>query len=208
MNNNKIYRNNFQLSCKIINKTDINSVNNEIQKDTKNKYLIRTKLYNNNNNLLNDEINNEFNENEKEIKVNKLEDIYHLSEKSNKIINCDSEEIQKEEEEEEEDSNILSLDDVQDIIKYYFFNDINKNNNYLFYKNDYKNYINNNKYNITKEFFEENESLDIMNYKKMEKNSNKKSNDNKNVNIYYENIGIYSPINVINYQKNIYKINK
>ena len=203
MDNSKLFRNNFQLSCKIINKTDINSANNENQKYSKNQYLIRRNLYNNN--KLNDEINNEFNE--KEIKVNKLEDIYYLSEKSNKIINCDSEKIQKEEE-EEEDSNILSLDDVQDIIKYYSFNGINKYNNYLFYKNDYKNYINNNKYNIIKEFFEGTESLNLIKYEKIEKNSNKKNYDNRNVNIYYKNIGIYSPINIINFEKNIYKTNK
>ena len=207
-NNNikKIFRNN-QLSCKIINKTDLNPVNEKNQKlvkEKKNKFLIRRNLYNNK--ILKPEINDENSEKE-EIKVNKIEDIYFLSEKSNKIINCDSENIQNEDE-EEEDSNILSLDEVQDIIKYYDFNDIDKYNNYLFYKNDYNIFMKNRFFHLKKEFFEESENIKLIKYKKIEKHSNKKFNGNKNLNIYYKNLGIYSPIHIINSDNKTYKTYK
>jgi len=100
------------------------------------------------------------------------------------------------------------LDEVQDIIKYYDFNDIDKYNNYLFYKNDYNIFMKNRFFHLKKEFFEESENIKLIKYKKIEKHSNKKFNGNKNLNIYYKNLGIYSPIHIINSDNKTYKTYK
>ena len=205
INNKKFYRNNLLLSSKEINKTEINSENNidkqKIIKD-KNKNLVKRNIYNN---KLHEKKNHDFLERE-EIKVNKIEEVFYLENSNiNKIINSGSDNLQNEEE-EEEDSNILSLDDVQDIIRYFDFSEIDKFDNNLFYRNDYKIFIENSKNLLLKEFFEESLSLkSIIKNKKSEKNINKKKSDNKNENNYYKNLGISSPIHNIISENKIYK---
>ena len=205
-NNKKFYRNNLLISSKAINRTEINSAYNidkqKLIKDT-NKNLVKRNIYNN---KLNEKKNHDFLKKE-EIKVNKIDEIYYFENSNlNKIINSGSNNLQNEEE-EEEDSNILSLEDVQDIINYYDFSDIDKFDNYLFYRNDYKLFIDNSKNLLLKNFFEESDSLKSIKSKKNEKNSNKKNSDNRdrNVNGYYKNFGISSPIHYINSENKIYK---
>ena len=204
-NNNKFYRNNLLITSKEINKTEINSAYNadkqKIIKD-KNKNLVKKNIYNN---KLYENKNHDFLEKE-EIKVNKIDELYYFENSNlNKIINSGSDNLQIEEEEEEEDSNILSLDDVQDIIRYYDFSEIDKYDNNLFYRNDYKMFVENSKNVLLKEFFEESDNVKLIKNKKSEKNSNKKNTDNKYVNNYYKNIGISSPIHNINSDNKIYK---
>ena len=130
--------------------------------------------------------------------MNKLDDVYYLSENSKiiNIINCDSDN-----EEEKEDSNILSLDDVQDIIKYYDFEDINKEDNFLFHYNDYATFRNHKKNFIFNDFFNENNSSNIFKDKKKKKNSNKKKLENKNLKITNNNINISSPSHLVYFNK-------
>ena len=60
-----------------------------------------------------------------------------------------------EQKEEEEDSNILSLEDVQDIIKYYDFFIVGRYDNYLFYDNDCKKFMKDKKSTLINDFFDE-----------------------------------------------------
>ena len=200
-NNKKIIRNNFQLSCKDINKTEMNSINKDKEKHKRKKEKnininnIDIIKYNLNENDYREEKINNFNEIE-EIKVNRLEDLYYLSENSKiiKIIHCDSDNDLNEEE-KEEDSNILSLDDVQDIIKYYDFNEINKQDNYLFHHRDYSIFINHKKGLLINDFFNESQSSNLIKTKIKQKNTQKKKRDNKNIKIF----NISSPTHIINF---------
>ena len=213
INNQKIYRNNYHISCKRIHKTTINSLNKKNKKNNQISKVIRTKnnkTIKNINNIdliqINLHKNREtINSNNalEEIKVNKIENAHCLSENSKINININSEtenNKNEEDEEEEEDSNILSIDDVQDIIKYYDFNNINKNDNYLFYFNDYKKFLKMKKSLLNEEFFKETiySSNSITTGKKEIKISNKKKINNKNLTIYYRNFGAFSPVHIIN----------
>ena len=213
INNQKIYRNNYHISCKRIHKTTINSLNKKNKKNNQISKVIRTKnnkTIKNINNIdliqINLHKNREtINSNHalEEIKVNKIENAHCLSENSKINININSEtenDKNEEDEEEEEDSNILSIDDVQDIIKYYNFNNINKNDNYLFYFNDYKKFSKMKKSLLNAEFFKEtiHSSNSIITGKKEIKISNKKKINNKNLTIYYRNFGTFSPVHIIN----------
>jgi len=213
-NNQKIYRNNYDISCQRIHKTTINSLKKKNKKKQNNKEL-KTKINKsiksiNNIDLIqinldkNKETINSNNAPE-EIRVNKLENAHCLSENSKININNNSEteNDKNEEEEEEEDSNILSIDDVQDIIKYYNFNNIKKKDNYLFYFNDYKIFSKMKKELLNDEFF--NEPINFSNSKtgkKEIKSSNKKKLNNKNLTIYYRNFGTFSPVHIINSDNN------
>lgn len=206
-NNKKIQRNVFQLSCKEINKTEINTTKNEQEKEE----IKRDKNIKSINNL--DFIKYNLNENDfkeetdylndkEEIKVKKLDDIYYLSENSKimNIINCDSDN-----EDEKEDSNILSLDDVQDIIKYYDFDEINKEDNFLFHFNDYATFKNHKKGFIFNDFFNETQSSNLIKMKIKQKNSNKKRMENKNLKISHNNFNISSPSHIANFDNKKYK---
>ena len=209
-NNKKIIRNMFQLSCKEINKTEINSVKKNKEKPKRKKEKKEKKDNNSNNidiikNNLNEndyreEIINDFNEKD-EIKVNKLEDTYYLSEisKKFKIINYDSENALNEEE-KEEDSKILSLEEVQDIIKYYDFDEINLQDNYLFYPKDYSLFINYKKELLINDFFKGLYSPNLIKTKIKQKNTLKKKVD-KNKKVY----NISSPIHIVNFDNRKYK---
>ena len=205
-NNKKIQRNAFQSSCKEINKTEINTTKNEKEKQRRKKEKnininslnnIDIIKYNLNENDYKDEKDYYMNDIE-EIKVNKLDDVYYLSENSKiiNIINCDSDN-----EEEKEDSNILSLDDVQDIIKYYDFEDINKEDNFLFHYNDYVTFRNHKKNFIFNDFFNETQSSNIFKAKIKQKNSNKKKLENKNLKISHNNFNISSPSHLVYFDK-------
>ena len=212
INKQKIYRNNYHISCKRIHKTTINSLNKKNKKFKNNKviYTKNIKSFKNNNNI--DLIQINFNKNRKainsnnaleEIKVNKLENVHCLSENSKINININSEtenEKNEEEEEEEEDSKILSIDDVQDLIKYYNFNNINKNDNYLFYFNDYKKFSKMKKELLNAEFFKEtiHSPNSIITAKKEIKTSNNKKINNKNLTMHYRNFVTFSPVHIIN----------
>ena len=200
-NNKKIYRNNFRFSYKEINKTDITANNNnekqKIIKD-KEKDLIKRNIYTN---RLEEENINKYIVKE-EIKVRKIENAFNLRENTNKKNSIDSNNSQ--EEELKEDSNILSLEDVQDIIKYYDFEGIEKYDHYLFYRNDYKLFMENKKYILEKALFEESESLYSLYNKKIEKTGNKKNFDNKKINVYYKNTGLFSPNHIIHSNNKIY----
>ena len=217
INKQKIYRNNYHISCKRIHKTTINSLNKKNKKFKNNKviYTKNIKSFKNNNNI--DLIQINFNKNRKainsnnaleEIKVNKLENVHCLSENSKINININSEtenDKNEEEEEGEEDSNILSIDDVQDIIKYYDFNNINKNDSYLFYFNDYKKFSKMKKAKLKAKFFNESiHSPNSITGKKEIKSSNKKKIKNKNLTIYYRNLGSFSPVHIINSENQNY----
>jgi hypothetical protein len=210
INNHKINRNNYHISCKRIHKTAINSLNKKNKKNNQNSKKIHPKnnksIKNINNldliqiNLVKNRETTNSNNALEEIRVNKLENGHCLSENSKINININSEtENDKNEEEEEEDSNILSIDEVQDIIKYYDFNNINKNDNYLFYFNDYKRFLKMNKALLNDEFFIDSiHSSNSIAGKKETKASNKKKLNNKNLTIYYRNFGTFSPIHIIN----------
>ena len=213
INNQKIYRNNFHISCKRIHKTTINSLNKKKIKNNQINKVIHTKnnksIKNINNidlNKINLDKNREtINSNNAldEIRVNKLENAQCLSENSKINININSEtenEKNEEEEEEEEDSKILSIDDVQDLIKYYNFNNINKNDNYLFYFNDYKKFSKMKKELLNAEFFKEtiHSPNSIITAKKEIKTSNNKKINNKNLTMHYRNFVTFSPVHIIN----------
>jgi hypothetical protein len=201
--NKKFYRNNnFQISCKHINKTEINSINNNKKQKRKNNFHLKNiDIIKNNKKEEEDTYKEEkkiIDDEKEEIKVNKLDEIYYLSENSNinKKFNCESE--KDEEEEEEEDSNILSLDDVQDIIQYYDFAKIDKDDNYLFYNNDYQDFMLQKKYLIYDEFFDKSKSSELTNNK-----ANKKKFENKyGLNTYYKKFDARSPININSQNKN------
>ena len=53
--------------------------------------------------------------------------------------------VNYDDDEESDNSGVLAYDEVRDIIIYYDMGDLNKKQNYLFVKDDYKNYINNKK---------------------------------------------------------------
>lgn len=207
INNQKIYRNNYHISCKRMHKTTINSLNKKNIKKQNNKveYTKNSKSIKNINNL--DLIQINFDKNREtinsnnaleEIRVNKLENPHCLSENSKLNVNINSE-TENDKNEEEEDSNILSIDDVQDIIKYYNFNNINKNENYLFYFNDYKKFSKTKKAILNAQFFNESiYSPNSITGKKDIKTSNKKKIKNKNLTIYYRNFGTFSPSHIIN----------
>ena len=55
-----------------------------------------------------------------------------------------------------EDSGILSMNEVQDIIRYNDMCNVNKEDNFLFSKDDYNSFVEKNKENIFNKFFESN----------------------------------------------------
>ena len=219
--NNKIYRNNYNISCKRMNRTSLNSINNQNQNQKpkkEQKYNYNKNLNLNIANLINRNISEKFYKEDEEkrskdsnslehIKVNKVENALCLSENSKVIqIQYDSDINQNEEdedEEEEEDSNILSLDEVQDIIKYFSFKNVNKNDKYLFYKNDYKKFITQKKSFLINEFFEKPfHTSSLVEVKKNLKNLNKKKLGHKNSNIYHKKNGTFSSNPIINSKNN------
>lgn len=230
INNNdiNIYRNNYRLSCKGMNRTSINSKNKKNKKqkgkkETKNKDNKNININININNIgpLNKNINqNNYKDNKSNndlnvlelIKVKKLESTHCLSENSkiNIKIEYSYNEQSEEEEEEVEDSNILSMDDVRDIIKNYNFTNINKNDKYLFKFNDYEKFIEQRKSFLINEFFEKFlQTQNLTEEKKSQKNSNKKNFVYKKINKYNKNNGLYSPNHIINSEiSKKYKNNK
>ena len=150
--NNKINK----LNNFVINKKIENQINN---KENGNKNL---------NKILKDEINNF------EIEQD-LSNIDIFDEKDNLINNSDDEE-------ESENSGVLAYDEVRDIIIYYDMRKFEKKNDYLFNKDDYKNFLFSKKEYYLNFFLNNNNNNN--NFKRNIKFENKKqkinSNDNKN----------------------------
>ncbi len=150
--NNKINK----LNNFVINKKIENQINN---KENGNKNL---------NKILKDEINNF------EIEQD-LSNIDIFDEKDNLINNSDDEE-------ESENSGVLAYDEVRDIIIYYDMRKFEKKNDYLFNKDDYKNFLFSKKECYLNFFLNNNNNNN--NFKRNIKFENKKqkvnSNDNKN----------------------------
>lgn len=101
------------------------------------------------------------------IEINKSKDNLDISSEIRKISKNTS----------VDESGMLSLNEIQDIIKYFSFSDVEKNENYLFKKNDYKNFMKLFRNIIYRDFFVENQNNEIE--KKTKVVSNKKGLYNK-----------------------------
>ena len=170
--NNKNNKNN--LNKITINKIDSKRNSRNINRDINKKYTYNElKLYKDSNedklitidNIKNDNNNNTYQEfqpikinqdksnqeNKKKLKKNKksLETIEDNNGSSTKT----NDDNFNDETPKEENSGILSMNEIEDIIKYNNMADISKNKNYLFYNNDHNNFIQKYKSILYKNFF-------------------------------------------------------
>ena len=173
---NKVYNNKFNennIINKIRKKND--SINKlHINQSTHNKTAkeINPIFYNH---YLND--NNKYIDKKEEI----VDDFNIKSTKTNDDIFSEENERKIEETSIEEESGILSMNEIEDIIVYNNMKDINKEDDYLFEKNDYDNYLSENQEKIYSLFFDKN--VDNNEKKKIIKiNPKKKINEKKKEN--------------------------
>ena len=189
----------FQLKNKIshnkinrISKITKLKINNDINKNLKMNNSKNTKTTteinfnqnqsNNINNNLSSKI-NKYIDKKEEI----VDDFNIKSTKTNDDVFTESKYEKIEESSIEEESGILSMNEIEDIIIYNNMKNINKDDNYLFHKNDYNDYIKENKNKILFLFFdinnkiEENINKEIKTKIKLNKIKKEKSNiKNKN----------------------------
>ena len=173
---NKVYNNKFNennIINKIRKKND--SINKlHINQSTHNKTAkeINPIFYNH---LLND--NNKYIDKKEEI----VDDFNIKSTKTNDDIFSEENERKIEETSIEEESGILSMNEIEDIIVYNNMKDINKEDDYLFEKNDYDNYLSENQEKIYSLFFDKNVDNNEKN-KIIKINPKKKINEKKKEN--------------------------
>ena len=180
-NNNNSKKKNKEIKDKTSNKESYNNSINQINENIK--------INNNNNN------NSNSNNNNHNISINQNKQINQdkiiIKENIDKYINNEIESLKinqninnidlfdeidnylnYNDDEESDNSGVLAYDEVRDIIIYYDMGDLNKKQNYLFEKDDYKNYVNNKK-NIYLDFFVKN-NLNQENNRVLKINENKK----------------------------------
>ena len=173
---NKVYNNKFNennIINKIRKKND--SINKlHINQSTHNKTAkeINPIFYNH---YLND--NNKYIDKKEEI----VDDFNIKSTKTNDDIFSEENERKIEETSIEEESGILSMNEIEDIIVYNNMKDINKEDDYLFEKNDYDNYLSENQEKIYSLFFDKNVDNNEKN-KIIKINPKKKINEKKKEN--------------------------
>jgi len=173
---NKVYNNKFNENNIINKKRKKNDSINKlhINQSTHNKTAkeINPIFYNH---LLND--NNKYLDKKEEI----IDDFNIKSTKTNDDIFSEENERKIEETSIEEESGILSMNEIEDIIVYNNMKDINKEDDYLFEKNDYDNYLSENQEKIYSLFFDKNVDNNEKN-KIIKINPKKKINEKKKEN--------------------------
>ena len=133
-----------------------NNINNNLQmnhsKNTKTTNEIKLNQSQNNNNIINNQISkiNKYIDKKEEI----VDDFNIKSTKTNDDVFTESKNEKIEESSIEEESGVLSMNEIEDIIIYNNMKNINKDDNYLFYKNDYYDFIKENKDKILFLFFD------------------------------------------------------
>ena len=133
-----------------------NNINNNLQmnhsKNTKTTNEIKLNKSQNNNNIINNQISkiNKYIDKKEEI----VDDFNIKSTKTNDDVFTESKNEKIEESSIEEESGVLSMNEIEDIIIYNNMKNINKDDNYLFYKNDYYDFIKENKDKILFLFFD------------------------------------------------------
>ena len=127
-----------------------------------------------------DNNNNQSSKNNKYIdKKEEIVDDFNIkSTKTNDDIFTESKNEKIEESSIEEESGILSMNEIEDIIIYNNMKNIEKDDNYLFNKNDYKDFIDENQNKILNLFFESNNKEE----EKTNKQINMKINSDKKIN--------------------------
>jgi hypothetical protein len=150
----KISKNKINDIC-LIAKLKMN-INNNLQmnhsKNTKTTNEIKLNQSQNNNNIINNQISkiNKYIDKKEEI----VDDFNIKSTKTNDDVFTESKNEKIEESSIEEESGVLSMNEIEDIIIYNNMKNINKDDNYLFYKNDYYDFIKENKDKILFLFFD------------------------------------------------------
>ena len=162
-NSNNNILNDKKIMNNKVKKLNNSIINKKIEKHNNNKENENKNL----NELLKDEINNF------EIEQN-LSNIDIFNEKDNLINNSDDEE-------ESENSGVLAYDEVRDIIIYYDMEKLEKKNDYLFNKDDYKNFLDLKKDFYLNFFFNNNNNIN-RNIKLENKKQKVNLIDNKNKN--------------------------
>ena len=171
------------------NKINENNLINKIRKknESNNKLYINQSIHNKTAKEINPiYFNHYFNDNNNYIdkKEEIIDDFNIKSTKTNDDIFSEDNDKKIEETSMEEDSGILSMNEIEDIIIYNNMKDINKEDNYLFEKNDYNIFLSEKKEKFYSYFFDKN------NYNKdedkimkiySEKNGIKKKKENKNI---------------------------
>ena len=145
------------------NKNDKNQKNKEISKNAKTVKEINSIYYQN---ILN---NNKYIDKKEEI----IDDFNIKSTNTNDDIFTEEKNEKIEESSIEEESGILSMNEIEDIICYNNMKDINKDDNYLFNKNDYKTFLDEYNSKLCKLFFENNNNNACSNKKKQINSDNK-----------------------------------
>ena len=135
-------------------KNNLNKLRKEIIKNVNVKQSKNNKTARELNNIL---INKKINDNKYIDKKEEIVDDFNINTtKTNDEFEIFSEENEKKIEETsiEEESGILSMNEIEDIIIYHNMKNINKNENYLFKKNDYDIFISKNRQQLYSLFFE------------------------------------------------------
>ena len=173
INQNKIKEKNLIAKLKINNDINKNLKLNRSKnsKTTKEINIIHQKDNNNNNQSSK---NNKYIDKKEEI----VDDFNIKSTKTNDDIFTESKNEKIEESSIEEESGILSMNEIEDIIIYNNMKNIEKDDNYLFNKNDYKDFIGENQNKILNLFFAPNNKEE----EKINKQINMKINSDKKIN--------------------------
>ena len=174
INQNKIKEKNLIAKLKINNDINKNLKLNRSKnsKTTKEINIIHQK--DNNNNNQNSKNNNKYIDKKEEI----VDDFNIKSTKTNDDFFTESKNEKIEESSIEEESGILSMNEIEDIIIYNNMKNIEKDDNYLFNKNDYKDFIGENQNKILNLFFAPNNKEE----EKINKQINMKINSDKKIN--------------------------
>ena len=172
INQNKIKEKNLIAKLKINNDINKNLKLNRSKnsKTTKEINIIHQKDNNNNQSSKN----NKYIDKKEEI----VDDFNIKSTKTNDDIFTESKNEKIEESSIEEESGILSMNEIEDIIIYNNMKNIEKDDNYLFNKNDYKDFIDENQNKILNLFFAPNNREE----EKINKQINMKINSDKKIN--------------------------
>ena len=175
INQNKIKEKNLIAKLKINNDINKNLKLNRSKnsKTTKEINIIHQKDNNNNNNQ-SSKNNNKYIDKKEEI----VDDFNIKSTKTNDDFFTESKNEKIEESSIEEESGILSMNEIEDIIIYNNMKNIEKDDNYLFNKNDYKDFIGENQNKILNLFFAPNNKEE----EKINKQINMKINSDKKIN--------------------------
>ena len=173
INQNKIKEKNLIAKLKINNDINKNLKLNRSKnsKTTKEINIIHQK--DNNNNNQSSKNNNKYIDKKEEI----VDDFNIKSTKTNDDIFTESKNEKIEESSIEEESGILSMNEIEDIIIYNNMKTIEKDDNGLFNKNDYKDFIDENQNKILNLFFESNNKEE----EKTNKQINMKINSDKKI---------------------------